>query len=107
MMAAKASLAEAKEKLRQAVLAQPPLLRNTISKSKPQRSAYELCKRSRVSRSISTAQQSAYRNWRGKPKPIVRSTKRPSPDQGHKLNKGREDECGQRDRTFPAPELSG
>ena len=34
MMAAKASLAEAKDKLRQAVLAQPPLLRNTIEQIK-------------------------------------------------------------------------
>ena len=34
MMAAKASLAEAKDKLRQAVLAQPPILRNTLDQSK-------------------------------------------------------------------------
>ena len=34
MMAAKASLAEAKDKLRQAVMAQPPLLRNTIEQIK-------------------------------------------------------------------------
>jgi len=34
MMAAKASLAEAKDKLRQAVLAQPPLLRSTIEQIK-------------------------------------------------------------------------
>jgi succinoglycan biosynthesis transport protein ExoP len=34
MMAAKASLAEAKEKLRQAVLAQPQILRNTIDQTK-------------------------------------------------------------------------
>jgi polysaccharide biosynthesis transport protein len=34
MMAAKAALAEAKDKLRQAVLAQPPLLRNTIEQIK-------------------------------------------------------------------------
>lgn len=34
MMAAKASLAEAKDKLRQAVLAQPQILRNTIDQSK-------------------------------------------------------------------------
>ena len=34
MMAAKASLAEAKDKLRQAVLAQPPILRNTIEQIK-------------------------------------------------------------------------
>jgi len=34
MMAAKASLAEAKDKLRQAVLAQPPILRNTLDQNK-------------------------------------------------------------------------
>src|SRR5437667_10383352 len=34
MMAAKASLAEAKDKLRQAVLAQPPILRNTLEQIK-------------------------------------------------------------------------
>jgi capsular exopolysaccharide synthesis family protein len=34
MMAAKASLAEAKDKLRQAVLAQPPILRNTVEQIK-------------------------------------------------------------------------
>jgi len=41
MMAAKASLAEAKDKLRQAVLAQPQILRNTIDQTKTTQASLE------------------------------------------------------------------
>jgi len=76
MMAAKASLAEAKVKLREAVLAQRPILRNTIEQTKAlEASLQQALQTSRASRSISTAPRSAIRNWRGKPKPIVRCTK--------------------------------
>jgi uncharacterized protein involved in exopolysaccharide biosynthesis len=62
MIAVKASLAEAKEKLRQAVLAQPAILRNAIEQTK-------------ATESRSTAQLLVTRSWRGKPKLIAHCTR--------------------------------
>ena len=76
MIAAKASLADAKEKLRQAVLAQPAILRNAIEQTKAtEASLQKHCKTNKGSQSPSIGQLSGGRSWRGKPKPIVRFTK--------------------------------
>jgi len=69
MIAARASLAQAKEKLLQSCVM-------PSNRTRPQKSACnKRCKTSRASRSISTAQRSVIRSWPGKPKPIVHSTK--------------------------------
>ena len=107
MIAAKASLAEAKEKLRQAVLAQPAILHNAIEQTKTTRPACKAhCKTSKGLPSPSIAQQSeagasaASRNRPCAIRECYSSNKRDEPKQRC------EGECGQCDRAFAASAIT-